>query len=246
MKLTIRNGCFETNSSSSHSFCVTTQDEHVTFEELSGDAEDREEHLWTYNGKLWLYDVKNGYGSCPFKILYTFRDKFQYAMCEYLGYSYFDTEEDNQIYDDLLSLLQSVAPEVCEVSLSMKYEDIYRDEEGNRIPHKDLIFVGYNEEKEYWGYNYKDKDGNIHAAIRDRGYWDEIPDIGVIDHQSKGILREFLRKKNIDLKEFLTNKKYIIVVDGDEFCVLFKEIKHGLINKDFIKEIYPHKEWLEK
>lgn len=67
---------------------------------------------------------------------------------------------------------------------------------------------------------------------------------GYIDHQSNGILRDYLVKYNVSFEEFLTNKKYIIIIDGDEYNMwgIFKE--SGLINEDFIeKEIDGYDLW---
>lgn len=59
---------------------------------------------------------------------------------------------------------------------------------------------------------------------------------GDIDHQSDGILKDYLESNNISFEEFLTNKKYIIILDGDEYGMweTFKE--SGLINEDFIEK----------
>ena len=69
------------------------------------------------------------------------------------------------------------------------------------------------------------------TLIRAHSYWDEkdihfklvdgefmveeYDSVGYIDHQSCYLLQEFLADKDLDIKEFLTNKKYVIVVDSD-------------------------------
>ena len=73
----------------------------------------------------------------------------------------------------------------------------------------------------------------------DEEYCLESPDIGMIDHQSAGLFSSFLRKNNITLKDFITHKKYNIVIDGDEYCEFQKWVKKGLINMDNIVECYP-------
>lgn len=65
-----------------------------------------------------------------------------------------------------------------------------------------------------------------------------IDDIGWIDHQSAGKLKSFIRDHDITLEEFLTNEKYQIIVDGDEYCYFDEMIKSGLIDMKYIKEIY--------
>ena len=42
---------------------------------------------------------------------------------------------------------------------------------------------------------------------------------GYVDHQSKGLLQDFLEKEGISLSEFLINKKYVVIIDGDEYCI---------------------------
>lgn len=56
------------------------------------------------------------------------------------------------------------------------------------------------------------------------------------------ILSGFLEKNNIALKDFLLNKKYIVIVDGDEYCIYKDLKKSGIINKDNIEKEYPESE----
>lgn len=53
------------------------------------------------------------------------------------------------------------------------------------------------------------------------------------------ILIGFLKDEGITLKEFLTNKKYVVIVDGDEYCTWSKIKKSGLVNRDEIDSEYP-------
>ena len=75
---------------------------------------------------------------------------------------------------------------------------------------KDFSFTKYTEEqKKYYcnDYNY-----------------------GSVDHQSSELLFNFLLHKNISIEEFLTNKKYIIIIDGDEYGISTHLINSGIIN----------------
>ena len=54
------------------------------------------------------------------------------------------------------------------------------------------------------------------------------------------ILSSFLAKENITLKEFLSNKKYIVIVDGDEYCIYESMKRCGMINADNIEKEYPN------
>lgn len=55
---------------------------------------------------------------------------------------------------------------------------------------------------------------------------------GYVDHQSEGLLQGFLRKYKITLEDFIFNDRYIVIIDGDEYCVWDTLIDSGLINKD--------------
>lgn len=52
------------------------------------------------------------------------------------------------------------------------------------------------------------------------------------------VLTPFLEKTGITLKEFLTNKKYVVIVDGDEYCIWDSMKKSGLVNVDEIEKEY--------
>ena len=61
---------------------------------------------------------------------------------------------------------------------------------------------------------------------------------GYVDHQSAGVLQNFIKDHGICLKEFLLNKKYVVVCDGDEYYV-WEDLKDsGFINFDVIAEEY--------
>ena len=56
--------------------------------------------------------------------------------------------------------------------------------------------------------------------------------------QNYGYFGKTLKDKNISLKEFLTNNKYVVVVDGDEYQELEKLFDSKLINTREIQEIF--------
>ena len=61
---------------------------------------------------------------------------------------------------------------------------------------------------------------------------------GDIDHQSSTILNSFIKKNNISFKDFLLQKKYVIIIDSDEYNEWNKLKKSGLIKTDnIVKEI---------
>ena len=53
-----------------------------------------------------------------------------------------------------------------------------------------------------------------------------------------GIVQSYIEKHNLSLEEFLINKKYIIILDGDEYDMWGTMKESGLVNLDFIKEEY--------
>jgi len=58
-------------------------------------------------------------------------------------------------------------------------------------------------------------------------YW-----YGYVDHQSSGVLKRFLEKHQISVKEFLSNKQYIVIQDGDEYGISTDLFDLGLLNLD--------------
>ena len=70
----------------------------------------------------------------------------------------------------------------------------------------------------------------------------EYAQYGYVDHQSMGLLQSFLKEHNISLEDFIFNDRYIVVIDGDEYCVFDSMIEAGLIDKTKIKctkGVYP-------
>lgn len=249
-KKVIRRNCFETNSSSMHSIVITKNDRHVTEKELTYDRNSDEcsnKNIYIWNDGSWHLDVA-GYGRYPFQLLTTVEDKFNYAMCEYLGYYHGDEDEFDEKYNEFIDLAKEIIPGFKEFYIYTYDVEIYHDQDGNELKYSQLEYDGWDSEKKEYKYTYKDKEGNVHPAILSDEYY-EVPRIGSIDHQSSGLLRNFLKDKGISLKEFLTNKRYIVVVDGDEYMDWLKYKKSGLINMDFIVEEYGEsdedKEWSE-
>lgn len=256
-KKTKRQSCFETNSSSMHSICIMKNDVHVTPEELTADynsdAYNEDEFVYLRKNKLDMYGIDEGFGRYPFKILFTFKDKLKYAMCEYLGNMYIDDPEWEEIYDSFRDICKELIPGFEDFYLYTKEEDIYLDDKGNEILRKNLRYDHYDNEHGRSVYTYIDEYGNRKYAIYDKENYMEQPEIGSIDHQSAGLLKSFLKNKGISLKEFLTNKKYVIIVDGDEYCLWDQYKRAGFINMDNIIEEYEgsgadaeYLEWLKE
>ena len=250
----IRKMCFESNSSSSHSILITKNDDHITTRDLTADYNDpdynQQEHICFGDHNISLFGIDSGFGRSPFEFLTSFIDKLKYSMCEFLGYKYVDDDDYEDIYNEFLSIVREFIPECEDFYIQTRDEDIYLDEDGNKLKRRDVKYDHWENGNAVYVYV---KDGiTKEATVSETDYY-EVPDIGIIDHQSAGLLTNFLREKNISLKEFLTNKKYIIVIDGDEYCELENMINNNILNKDYIEEIYPtcgedieYQEWLKE
>lgn len=190
----IRRNVFETNSSSSHSLVITTDDEHYTREEINKDF------YMTEKGIVRLWESSLEFYRSPFDMLATFKDKLRYAIASSNG----------NLVDQCRELCQ-------------KYVDGFVD------------------------FEFDTKDYVWDSEVKDYVEADEpIPNYGgTDDYQIEGWLKYY----NVSLEEFLTNKKYIVVVDGDEYCVWSNIKDSGLVDvKKIIHDSYEESEaeWREQ
>ena len=72
---------------------------------------------------------------------------------------------------------------------------------------------------------------NFYREIKEKYY-------GQVDHQSCGFLQRILNHYKITLKEFITDPRYVIMVDGDEYNVFGDLIRNKFITKDNTEDIY--------
>ena len=171
----IRHNVFETNSSSSHSLVITTDNEHYTREEIN------KNFYITKEGKVILWESSLEFYRSPFDILVTFKDKLRYAIASSNG----------NLVDD--------CREICK-----KYVDGFTDFEFDT---KDYVW---------------DSEVNDYVEVDE-----PIPNYGgTDDYQIEGWLKYY----NVSLEEFLTNKRYIVVVDGDEYAIYDHIKKSGLFD----------------
>lgn len=170
----IRRNVFETNSSSSHSLVITTDNEHYTREEIN-------KNFYMTDGIVRLWESSLEFYRSPFDMLVTFKDKLRYAIASSNG----------NLVDE--------CREICK-----KYVDGFIDFEFDT---KDYVWD--SEVKDYVETN------------------EPIPNYGgTDDYQIEG----WLKKYNVSLEEFLTNKRYIVVVDGDEYQIFDHIKKSGLFD----------------
>ncbi len=171
----IRRNVFETNSSSSHSLVITTDNEHYTREEIN------KNFYVTKKGIVRLWESSLEFYRSPFDMLVTFKDKLRYAIASSNG----------NLVDD--------CREICK-----KYVDGFTD------------------------FEFDTKDYVWNSDVKDYVETDEpIPNYGgTDDYQIEGWLKYY----NVSLEEFLTNKRYIVVVDGDEYNCWLHIKDSGLVD----------------
>ena len=236
MKRQIRRCVFETNSSSMHSLVVMKKSEKYTPKEILEDI-----YLCTNaDGERGVWDIDSDqlyFGRHPFRALGTFKDKWLYTYASLVG------EYNDEVCRELKSIAFKYIPglkkinmptsfyEIPDVDDDLNKEDDYAKEYGKT---KDWLMAYIKEKEKDYGFKidyHKDQYGNWCIKIPDNGYVDE------------DILSGFLRKENISIEEFILNKKYVVIQDGDEYCY-WKEIKNtGLINMYMIDHEYSEVEW---
>ena len=176
MKLTIRKGMFETNSSSMHSIIITK----------NNDSYDEKE-LKVYKGILRFLDDDLEFSRYPFQFLNTWRSKVAYAIASYCQ----EYEVNDKDAKEFISKLEDI--------IKKHVED---------FDHIELP----DPEDTYYPYGY-------------------------VDHQSEGLLQKFLSEENVTLEDFIFTPKYIVVIDGDEYCI-FNSMKKDL-KFEVEKEVLP-------
>lgn len=182
MKIKIRKGVFETNSSSMHSLVVKKENEYYTQEEMTERMYLDDNGVW----EIWNDDDLH-FGRTPFQCLGNFSKKVKYAIASLCGYN----DDAKETFDDIVKLVHEICP-AC----------------------TDIILPTY--------YSYKGNNKTDYGSVEE------------------DILSDFLAKENITLKEFLSNKKYIVIVDGDEYCIYESMKSCGMINIDNIEKEYPN------
>lgn len=234
MKRQIRYGMFETNSSSCHSILITKEDKLIT----KDNYEEEGEYFSIWNGKYSPFFCDDTYfGRSPFEVLSSVKDKVRYALASFCGdYSGKTDEEKVEYANRILDCLNHINPKIEELELPLEEIIIYQDLDGKELT-EEQVFENYNvSEDSAMRFFYK-KDGLIHPA-KPSGYVYDRPHIEGVDHQSMYLLESFLKQTGISLEEFITNKRYIVIIDGDEYCY-FSELKRiGLIDLDNIVAEY--------
>lgn len=222
MKRTIRKGCFETNSSSMHSIVITKEDGNSTFFDYDSSYQ-CEDYL--------IYEDDIVFGRYPFQILNSIKDKARYAIAS--------AYRDQDKIQEIINIVKKISG--TELKVKKTHVEKYRNAET-----KEELY--WYEVK--WVQDPEDPDSeiailkseeNVDPEKRTEIEYTEYREWqGGVDHQSSGLLDSFLKEEGITLEEFLTKKKYIVVIDGDEYCE-FQNMKNaGIINMDNIEKQYPN------
>lgn len=237
MKRQIRRGVFETNSSSMHSLTVMKRDEKYTPEEILEDLylyDDRDtgekDCVWSF------YDHDLEFDRMPFRVLGTFATKWMYACASLVR------EYNDDAYKKLATIAFKYVPNLKTIDLPTVTRDFpNKDAEQSKQVSDSLYYQEYGKtEKEFLEY-LSQKEDELGVEIEywltdNEKYWCyDIPYTGRVDED---ILSGFLQKEGISLEEFLTNKKYVVIQDGDEYCYWQDMKKSGLVNMDIIDHEY--------
>lgn len=251
MKLQVRNGCFETNSSSMHSIIVTNKiTSYMTQREI------RDEYYldMEYNkdkNYIEINEYENDYGRSPFDVLISFREKLTYAIASFCGncYSIKSYLEADKFFEETFVPLIKRLANVDDVSIDKEGRSfiVYDNEKAEyyetaeEVPYDNLVYVEksdrgkYEEDELVHGmYAPIDKDGKKITEV-----WCDVGRYGSIDHQSYGMLQAFLKKYSITLEDYLTRKDIVVIITGDEYSTMSNMFECGLINKDNVFLQFP-------
>ena len=240
MKYQVRNGCFETNSSASHALVLTVSNSgvYMTREEVRAEwhlDEDYAKESAKKKGKevVLIWDYDNDYGR-QFDVLYTFRDKLNYALAEYCGLcgSVKGCLDAIKYYEENIEpiLLEIIGCDEIELYEEPMGFYIYSDVECTHLDEAEE--VPYEKRKHMW-----DSDADTGFDCDGRPFEHalfDVPNFGSIDHQSVGTLRRFLEKNGLTLRDYLLRKDVIVLIDGDERRVFSRLKNCGLIDESNI------------
>lgn len=221
MKIQIRQGTFETNSSSQHTLVITKTNEYLTTEEICQDLfyDSIPEKTVHISG----FDLS--FGRSPFRIIHSFYGKLCYAYA-----SLVDNYNDDK-HKEILEAIRECIPEVENIVTDVQEQTIFKKEikpEKWGAMYRDDILKHIKDKFSEW--NLED----IRYSEEEDRFYVETPIVGY--SEDYGGLSKFLKERNITIKEFLTNKKYVIIQDGDEYCEWENAKQSSLINENNIIE----------
>ena len=250
MKMQIRTGMFETNSSSMHSLLIMKKRQTMTQKEIR-DEYYLDEDWRKERGNTLRLDWTNEEFGRGFDVLTSFRDKLSYALASVCGSCYSlesyirGGDTFYKVFEPLLKRLigvDEVEPymesrnfHVYSDSVTDDLEQDYTTYEG--VPYDDLI------RNENWNKEGHEDEGYYKeickAGRKQEEIWLEVPEFGSVDHQSAGLLQKFLDKYDITLEDYLIRKDIVVIVDGDEYDIFGTMLETGIVDKNAIQIKYP-------
>lgn len=243
MKIQVRNGAWETNSSSMHSLLIMKKRQTMTQAEIRDEFYLDEDWNKERGNILRLDSWDNDFGR-EFRVLTSFRDKLSYAMAAMLGNCYklknYIKAGNEFMYTFEPMLKKLVGVDEVEMPMESEFFRVYSDtvtddveqdyETYEEVPYEDLV---YDDAKEYGRYKKVCKSGR-----KQMGIYLEVPKFGSIDHASSGLLQGFLKKYGISLEDYLIRRDIIVIVDGDENNISGHMMDCGLLNKKGIQIMF--------
>lgn len=234
MKRQIRHGVFETNSSSTHSLTVIKRNDKYTPDEILDDIYLSKRNV---NGKdVYVWEIYNDedliFGRSPFRALRSFADKWKYACASLVS------EYQDEVYKELEDVALRYIPGLNKIVMPTTTKS-FPDKEDERFT-DDYYVKTYGRTEDELAEYLMEKEEVWNMEIEywksPEGYWCfDKPFTGYVD---KNILSGFLQKENISIEDFLINKKYVVIQDGDEYCYWDDMKKSGLVNMDAINYEY--------
>lgn len=236
MRKQIRRRAFETNSSSMHSLTVLRRNDKYTSEEILEDLYLHDDRDTGEKDCIWvIYDDDLTFGRSPFRALGTFKDKWLYACASLVK------EYNDEIYKNLVAIALKHIPGLKRIELPI-LSDSVADKKARKF-RKDAYYQKHGKtEKELQEFlSKKEKDWEMELNYQKSGDWwyYDVPYTGCVDED---ILSGFLKQGGISVEEFITNKKYVVIQDGDEYQY-WKDMKRtGLVNMGMIDHEYPKRD----
>lgn len=247
MKMQIRTGMFETNSSSAHSLLIMKNRQVMTQKEIRDEFYLDED--WHKDNTIRLDSYGNDYGR-EFNVLTSFRDKLSYALASMCGSCYSlksyirGGDTFHEVFEPLLKKLVGVDEvemywdsenfHVYSDSVTDDLEQDYTTYE--EVPYEDLI---HNENWNKEGHEDEDYYEEIcRSGRKQEEIWLNVPDFGSVDHASSGLLQRFMKKYGINLEDFLIRKDIVVIINGDENDILGRMIDNNLLNKEGVQIIF--------
>ena len=253
MKVQIRTGMFETNSSSMHSLLIMKKRQTMTQKEIRDEYYLDEDWCKERGNTLRLDWTHEEFGR-GFDVLTSFRDKLSYALASVCGGCYSlksyirGGDTFYEVFEPLLKKLVGV--DKVELHWDSEKFHVYSDSVTDdleqdyttyeEVPYEDLI---HNENWNKEGHEDEDYYEEIcRSGRKQEEIWLEVPEFGSVDHQSAGLFQRFLEKYNITLEDYLIRKDIIVIIDGDEYYLFDTMVNAGIIDKNAIQVKYPKNE----